>query len=93
MLRIVSRCVMSYVAYCFEIRDKLCMIMHKGVDAVVNIIAGIIVVLLVVGASFYIYKEKKKGRRCIGCPMAGSCPRANCCGCNKGKACEQALPR
>lgn len=28
---------------------------------------------IVVGASiFYIWKEKKKGRKCIGCPFSGS---------------------
>ena len=46
-----------------------------------NIIAGIIVVAAVSAASYYIYKEKKKGTRCIGCPMAGNC--------HKGKSCKE----
>ena len=37
------------------------------------IVVGILLVL--VGAAFfYIWKEKKKGRRCIGCPSAECCP-------------------
>lgn len=40
------------------------------------IVAG--VVLIIVGtAIFYIRKEKKKGVKCIGCPMAGKCPSQN----------------
>lgn len=36
------------------------------------IVAGILLVL--VGAAvLYIWKEKKKGSRCIGCPSAGCC--------------------
>lgn len=37
----------------------------------VDIIATVVIVALLVGASYYIYKEKKRGKRCIGCPMAG----------------------
>ncbi len=42
-------------------------------------------IILILGISLsasclYIYKEKKKGTRCIGCPMAGKCPRK--CSCN-----------
>ncbi len=46
----------------------------------VNIIAVAVIVLMVVGAVIYIYKEKKKGRKCIGCPMAGSCAKCHCNG-------------
>lgn len=28
----------------------------------------------------YIYKEKKKGNACIGCPYAGSCSKHSCSG-------------
>ncbi len=32
------------------------------------------ILLIIVGAAVrYIYKEKKKGVRCIGCPAAGCC--------------------
>ena len=38
-----------------------------------DIIAAAVIILLVTLACIYIYKEKKKGRHCIGCPMAGKC--------------------
>ena len=45
------------------------------------IVIGIL--LVIVGAAvLYIWKEKKKGRGCIGCPAAGYC-LAN--GCEKAK--------
>ena len=34
----------------------------------------IVVLLAIVGLSaFYVYKAKKKGKKCIGCPYGGSC--------------------
>ena len=37
------------------------------------------ILLIVVGAAvFYIWKEKKKGRKCIGCPSAGCCSNKGC---------------
>ncbi|MBR5437495.1 MAG: FeoB-associated Cys-rich membrane protein [Clostridia bacterium] len=34
----------------------------------------IAVVLLIVSLSaLYVYREKKKGRKCIGCPYSGTC--------------------
>ncbi|MCR4842308.1 MAG: FeoB-associated Cys-rich membrane protein [Eubacterium sp.] len=41
----------------------------------VNIIATLVIVGIVGGACYYIYKEKKKGTHCIGCPMAGNCSK------------------
>ena len=52
----------------------------------VNIISATIIILLFAGASYYIYKEKKKGRHCIGCPMAGNCPRHKGCAGHADKA-------
>ncbi|MEE1304095.1 MAG: FeoB-associated Cys-rich membrane protein [Agathobacter sp.] len=47
------------------------------------IIIGTIIVL-VGTAVIYIRKEKKKGKRCIGCPAAGSCSGNVCAnGCKK----------
>lgn len=41
------------------------------------IVVGILLVL--VGAAvFYIWKEKKRGTRCIGCPSAGCCSGKGC---------------
>ena len=36
------------------------------------IIAGILVLILG-GAGMYVYKAKKRGVKCIGCPAGGSC--------------------
>lgn len=40
-------------------------------------IASILAVIAIVAAVFlaarYIYKEKKKGKKCIGCPYCDSC--------------------
>ncbi len=45
-----------------------------------NFIALAVVALLFGSAVRYIYKEKKKGVHCIGCPSAGACHKAtyNC---------------
>ena len=44
-----------------------------------NIIALAVIVLILGLAISYIYKEKKKGTHCIGCPSAGNCHKAcNC---------------
>lgn len=41
------------------------------------IVIGILLVL--VGAAVrYIWKERKKGTRCIGCPAAGHCAGSRC---------------
>ncbi|WP_081846682.1 FeoB-associated Cys-rich membrane protein [Butyrivibrio sp. AE3004] len=44
-----------------------------------NFIAIAAIVLMVGLAIRYIYKEKKKGTRCIGCPMSGNCHKATSC--------------
>ena len=41
----------------------------------VNIIATAVIAAIVGAACVYIYKEKKKGTKCIGCPMAGNCQK------------------
>lgn len=42
----------------------------------------IAVVLVIVGlAGLYIYKAKKSGKKCIGCPDSGSCS-GNCASCS-----------
>lgn len=47
----------------------------------VNIIATLILLVIIGAACYYIYKEKKKGTRCIGCPMAGDCAKAKAGAC------------
>ncbi|MBQ1194197.1 MAG: FeoB-associated Cys-rich membrane protein [Lachnospiraceae bacterium] len=44
----------------------------------VNLIVIVILIILVGTAVFYIWKEKKKGRKCIGCPSAGCCSNKGC---------------
>lgn len=47
------------------------------------IVVGIL--LIIIGAAIrFIWKEKKKGRRCIGCPASGCCS-GNCCSIEKKK--------
>ena len=38
-----------------------------------NIIAGGILIAVIAAAVRFIYKEKKRGVKCIGCSAAGSC--------------------
>ena len=40
-----------------------------------TIIAVIAVALILFFAIRYIYKEKKKGNKCIGCPFAENCQK------------------
>ena len=44
----------------------------------VNLIVVGILLVLVGAAVFHIWKEKKKGTRCIGCPSAGCCAGKKC---------------
>jgi len=47
-----------------------------------NIILISVIVLVLGLAAFYVYKSKKSGKKCIGCPDGGSC-NCGCDGCNK----------
>ena len=38
-----------------------------------DVIVIAILVLIVAGVSLYIYREKKRGSKCIGCPHSKSC--------------------
>ena len=48
------------------------------------IVIGVIVLILGL-AIFAIYRSKKSGKKCIGCPDSGSCPSAKSGGCSCGK--------
>ena len=55
-----------------------------------EILAFVLVALIVAGATVYIVRAKKSGRKCIGCPDANCCSRcgdcSTCGGCqNKDK--------
>jgi hypothetical protein len=50
-----------------------------------NIIIIAVLIIIIGLAGFYIYKAKKSGRKCIGCPYGDKCSSANskgscCCG-------------
>ena len=50
----------------------------------INVILVVILLAILGGAGFYVYKAKKSGRKCIGCPE-GSCPHAGTSGCTCGR--------
>ena len=51
----------------------------------IDILIVVIILAIVGGAAFYIYKTKKSGAKCIGCPDSKTCS-GNCggCSCNCG---------
>jgi len=46
-----------------------------------SVIAAVIVVAILALAVWYIYKAKKSGKKCVGCPDGGSCSGSCSCGC------------
>ena len=52
-------------------------------DLIIIAIVGLIVGL----AGGYVYRERKKGRKCIGCPHSGTCG-GSCGGCSGGCNCH-----
>ena len=47
------------------------------------------VIVVIVGlAAFYIYRAKKSGKKCIGCPDSGTCS-GNCSGCGGNCSCGE----
>ncbi len=50
----------------------------------------IAVLVVVIGlAAWYVYKAKKSGKKCIGCPDSGSCHSKECgCSCGCGDTAE-----
>ena len=47
----------------------------------VNVIAVVTLLAIVGAAAGYVYKAKKSGQKCIGCPHSKTCS-GNCCGCD-----------
>ena len=43
-----------------------------------NVIIIAVLAAIVGAALLYIYKQKKKGKKCIGCPYANSCCKKSC---------------
>lgn len=51
-----------------------------------DIIVIVILALIIGGASYYIYRSKKSGKKCIGCPYSGSCSSCKgSCSCAKAQ--------
>ncbi len=55
-----------------------------------NIIIIAILLVIIGLAALYVYRAKKKGQKCIGCPDSGSCSASKCeggcnCGCGENK--------
>lgn len=38
-----------------------------------NVVIVVLLIACVGGACFYLYKSRKKGAKCIGCPCENSC--------------------
>lgn len=55
--------------------------------ALENVVIIAVVAVIVALAALYIHKEKKRGRKCIGCPDSGSCSH-NCGSCCCGERTE-----
>ena len=45
----------------------------------VNLITFLVIAAIVGGAGLYIYKAKKRGVKCIGCPSAQTCGKQTAC--------------
>lgn len=51
-----------------------------------TIIAAVVLALILGAAIVYIYKAKKRGVKCIGCPDSGKCS-GNCASCSSCSGC------
>ncbi len=53
-------------------------------NIIVNIVLVAVLVIIVGAALIYLYKAKKSGQKCVGCPYAKKCGSAKCsCGSNE----------
>ena len=44
-----------------------------------NIIVVAVLLAIVCGIILYLYKARKRGEKCIGCPYAKQCAEKKCC--------------
>ncbi len=44
----------------------------------IDIIIAVIILIIVGGAVYYIYRAKKDGQKCIGCPYSKECGKEKC---------------
>lgn len=55
-----------------------------------NLIIGIVLLVIVGFAARYVYKAKKNGAKCIGCPSGGCCSKSGgCCSCKQDNGEQQ----
>lgn len=52
----------------------------------VNLIAFLVIAVIVGGAGLYIYRAKKRGVKCIGCPAGENCGKQDGHTCSGGCA-------
>lgn len=45
-----------------------------------NLILILVLLAIVGSAGYYIYRAKKRGQVCVGCPHAGTCASRGSCG-------------
>lgn len=63
------------------------LLMLKGIKMIANIILIAVLIVILGSASLYIYKAKKRGEHCIGCPYAKQCPsKGHCSESHSGKS-------
>ena len=67
-------------------KSKLWLWLVIGIVALLAV-AGVVLGLILGGAAGYVYKAKKKGVKCIGCPDGSKCSGAcsGCCSCSQEK--------
>lgn len=53
-----------------------------------NFIVVVIVLAIIGSAVMYIRKEKKRGVKCIGCPVGAECAHGGCNGCGGNGECK-----
>ena len=53
-----------------------------------DIIIILVVLLIVGGAGCYVWRAKKRGQKCIGCPSVKTCS-GQCSGCSSSCSCKK----
>ena len=51
----------------------------------INIVIIAVLVLIAAGVGFYLYRAKKSGAACVGCPHGKECAKKCSGGCNCGQ--------
>ncbi len=46
---------------------------------ITDVILVAILLLIAGGSAWYLYRAKKRGEHCVGCPHAKLCKKADCC--------------